>query len=74
MWVPQCDNRCNVTGAFGFIPVRNVAWHSQDSTIVQFQMEITSIQDKNIVAGTHDGNYANYMQILGDAIVDRYKR
>lgn len=35
-------------------------------------MEITSIQDKNIVAGTHDGNYAN-MQILDDAIVDRYK-
>lgn len=37
-------------------------------------MEITSIEDKNIAAETHDGNYANYMQILGDAIVDRYKR
>lgn len=32
-------------------------------------MEITSIQDKNIAARTHDGNYANYMQILDDTIV-----
>jgi len=28
---------------------------------------------QNIVAGTHDSNYANYMQILGDGIVDRCK-
>lgn len=62
--------QCN--GAPGFIPGRNVAWHSQDCSISDGNY--AGIQDKNIVAGTHDGNYANYVQILGDTIVDRNKR
>lgn len=40
---------------------------SSDCTI----LEITGIQNKIIAAETHDANYANYMQILNDATVDR---
>lgn len=62
-------------GAPDFIPGRNVAWHSHGNPDCSISDgNYAGIQDKNIAARTHDGNYANYMQILGDTLVDRYKR
>lgn len=68
--VPQCDNRCNAfflsrQVLFRWKRLRDIH-ESSECTI----LEITGIQDKIIAAETHDANYANYMQILSDAIVD----
>jgi len=73
MQIPQCNGRYNVASILCQYLVfsRNNRVTSTGSPILRFQMEITSNQDENIIAETHDSNYAcKYWAMLSSTLVN----